>query len=71
MRLTPVGARPEQLVFRIGRRPDPWEWPDWRFAGPGGTFGNRWDDPLGQYRVMPSLKRDAARRLERFLQPSP
>ncbi len=47
-----VGARPEQPVFRIGRRPDPWGWPDWRLAGPGGTFGNRWDDPLGQYRVL-------------------
>jgi len=50
--LTLVGARPEQPVFRIGRRPDPWEWPDWRLAGPEGTFGNRWDDPLGQYRVL-------------------
>ena len=43
---------PEQPVFRIGRQPDPWGWPDWRLAGPRGTFGNRWDDPQGQYRVL-------------------
>ncbi|MHB8392902.1 MAG: RES domain-containing protein [Candidatus Dormibacteria bacterium] len=43
---------PEQPVFRIGRQPDPWDWPDWRLAGPRGTFGNRWDDPQGQYRVL-------------------
>lgn len=39
-------------VFRLGRRPDPWAWPDWRHAGPDGTFGNRFDDPLGIYRVL-------------------
>ena len=39
-------------MFRIGRRPDPWAWPDWRLAGPGGTSGNRWDDPLGRCRVL-------------------
>lgn len=39
-------------MFRIGRQPDPWDWPDWRLAGPRGTFGNRWDDPHGQYRVL-------------------
>lgn len=40
------------VVFRLGRRPDPWSWPDWRFAGPDGTFGNRFDDPQGLYRVL-------------------
>lgn len=25
--------------------------PDWSFARPDKTFGNRWDDPLGHYRV--------------------
>lgn len=38
-------------VFRLGRSPDPWAWPDWAYAT-GATFGNRWDDPLGEYRVL-------------------
>jgi hypothetical protein len=40
------------LVYRIGRRPDPLAWPDWAFAGSDGTFGNRFDDPFGTYRVL-------------------
>lgn len=40
------------VVYRLGRRPDPWAWPDWRYAGPDGTFGNRFDDPQGIYRVL-------------------
>lgn len=39
-------------VHRIGRRPDPFAWPDWAFAEPDGTFGNRFDDPSGTYRVL-------------------
>jgi len=39
-------------MYRVGRRPDPWAWPDWVYAAPDGTFGNRWDDPLGNYRVL-------------------
>jgi hypothetical protein len=39
-------------VYRLGREPDPWEWPDWSYAIPDGTFGNRFDDPDGQYRVL-------------------
>jgi hypothetical protein len=27
-------------------------WPDWSYASPDGTFGNRFDDPEGQYRVL-------------------
>jgi len=38
-------------VHRIGRAPNPWTFPDWRYAQPNGTFGNRWDDPHGVYRV--------------------
>ena len=45
--VTPAG-----LVFRLARAPNPWAWPDWSHAGPDGTFGNRWDDPLGSYRVL-------------------
>jgi RES domain len=39
-------------VQRIGRRPDPWQYPDWSRANPDGTFGNRFDDPDGGYRVL-------------------
>ncbi len=39
-------------VHRIARGPDVWCWPDWAYAGPDGTFGNRWDDPDGLYRVL-------------------
>jgi uncharacterized protein (TIGR03382 family) len=40
------------VVYRLGRAPDAWEWPDWSFVSPDGTFGNRYDDPEGQYRVL-------------------
>lgn len=39
-------------IYRLGRLPDPWAFADWAFAGPDHTFGNRWDDPLGVYRVL-------------------
>jgi hypothetical protein len=39
-------------VYRIGRAPDPWSWRDWSSAGSDGTFGNRWDDSEGTYRVL-------------------
>ena len=31
---------------------DPWAWPAWEYAASDGTFGNRWDDPEGVYRVL-------------------
>ena len=40
------------LIYRLGRKPDPWSVPDWASAGPDGTFGNRFDDPEGLYRVL-------------------
>ncbi len=40
------------LIYRLGRKPDPWSVPDWASAGPDGTFGNRFDDPEGIYRVL-------------------
>jgi RES domain len=46
------GASPDGPLHRVARAPDAWEWADWAFAGPDGTFGNRWDDPLGEYRVL-------------------
>src|SRR5581483_4946616 len=45
-------ARVMPAVHRIGRRPDPWEYPDWSRANSDGTFGNRFDDPDGEYRVL-------------------
>lgn len=45
-------ADPPAEVYRLGRRPDPWAWPDWAYAEPDGTFGNRYDDPQGIYRVL-------------------
>jgi hypothetical protein len=39
-------------VHRIGRRPDPWQYPDWSRANQDLTFGNRFDDPNGEYRVL-------------------
>jgi hypothetical protein len=43
---------PEGPLYRIARPPDPWVFPDWAHAGSDGTFGNRWDDPRGVYRVL-------------------
>jgi hypothetical protein len=39
-------------VYRIGRTLDPWQYPDWSRANPDRTFGNRFDDPNGDYRVI-------------------
>ena len=40
------------VIYRLGRKPDPWAMPDWASAGPDGTFGNRFDDPDATYRVL-------------------
>lgn len=45
------GVSPQGNLYRLGRAPDPWQWPDWSFAR-GDTFGNRWDDPDSEYRVL-------------------
>lgn len=53
-------ARLPDVVYRLGRTPDAWEWPDWSYANADGTFGNRYDDPEGQYRVLyASTEREA------------
>jgi hypothetical protein len=44
------------LTHRIGRRPDPWQYPDWSRLNPDGTFGNRFDDPDGEYRPSSTLR---------------
>jgi hypothetical protein len=46
------GTRPPGPVSRIGRWPDPWAWPPWEAQHSDTTFGNRWDDPEGVYRVV-------------------
>ncbi len=48
--LAPV--EPDEPLYRVARRPDPWAWPDWSYTGPDGTFGNRYDDPEASYRVL-------------------
>jgi hypothetical protein len=45
-------ARPEGWIYRVARGPDPWRWPDWNYAHEDGTFGSRFDDPRGEYRVL-------------------
>lgn len=39
-------------VHRIGRKSNPWAYPDWSRANADRTFGNRFDDPDGEYRVL-------------------
>ncbi len=47
-----ASVEPDGPLYRLGRYPDPWAWPDWSYAAPDGTFGNRYDDPAGSYRVL-------------------
>jgi hypothetical protein len=47
-----AAARPIGDLYRVGRAPDAWAWPPWEYAGDDGTFGNRYDDPKGEYRVL-------------------
>ncbi len=42
---------PEGPLYRVGRKPDPWLLPDWAYAHDDGTFGNRFDDSEGYFRV--------------------
>jgi hypothetical protein len=44
--------RPPGPLFRVGRDDDAWPVPDWAYAKEDGTFGNRFDDPTGVYRVL-------------------
>lgn len=43
-------AVPDTL-YRVGRGPHVWEWREWPSAESERNFGNRWDDPEGEYRV--------------------
>lgn len=44
--------RPSGSIYRLGRTASLWSWPDWAYAGEDGTFGNRYDDPHGRFRVL-------------------
>jgi RES domain-containing protein len=44
--------RPTGTIYRLGRHPSAWQPPEWAFAHGDGTFGNRFDDPDGYYRVL-------------------
>jgi len=44
--------RPAGPLFRVGGDDDAWAVPDWACAKEDGTFGNRFDDPMGVYRVL-------------------
>jgi hypothetical protein len=44
--------RPSGPLFRVSRDDDAWTVPDWAYAKEDGTFGNRFDDPMGVYRVL-------------------
>ena len=39
-------------VWRVGFKPDPWAWPDWKYAQEDGRFGGRWDDERAQFRTI-------------------
>lgn len=43
---------PTGPVYRVARRPDPWRPPDWADVGDDLTFGNRFDDSEGRFRVL-------------------
>lgn len=45
---------PPGAIYRLGRRdPGAWRFPDWLHADVAtGTFGSRYDDPEGEYRVL-------------------
>lgn len=47
-----TATRPVAELYRVGRCPDAWAWPAWEYAGEDGTFGNRYDDPRGEYREL-------------------
>jgi hypothetical protein len=47
------------VIYRLGRKPDPWSPPDWASAGPDGTFGNRFTSRAS--RELDSRLRDEVR----------
>lgn len=43
----PVTAVPPEVVWHVGRRPDPWAWVPWQYAG-----NQRWDDRMSKFRTV-------------------
>jgi len=43
---------PDGLLYRIARKPNAWNAPHWAYVGDDGTFGNRFDDFEGYFRVL-------------------
>ncbi len=39
-------------MYRVGRTGEVWDWPDWARANSDRTFGNRFDDYEGLFRVL-------------------
>jgi hypothetical protein len=52
----PSVVTPPRVVYRVARGLDPFEPPDWSYAGDHGTFDNRFDDP-GAERSIPEAER--------------
>jgi hypothetical protein len=47
------GRSASSPLYRICvRKYEPWVFRDWATAQRDGTFGHRWDDPNGEYRVL-------------------
>lgn len=42
---------PDERVWRVGFRPNPWTWSDWKWAQDG-RFHGRWDDRTGTFRTL-------------------
>lgn len=48
-----VALEAPERVYRVARRPDAFALPSWEHASnDDGTFGGRYDDPRGEYRVL-------------------
>ena len=54
---------PAESIYRVARYPDAWQLPDWSRAKDG-TFGNRFDDPESDYRVLYAASQEVSCYLE-------
>jgi len=62
-----ASGEPDGPLYRLGRQPDPWASPDWSYAGPDRTFGNRYDDPEASYRVLCASSQRIGKALRKYL----
>jgi hypothetical protein len=42
----------DEVVWRVGFKPEPWAWSGWEWAGSDGRFDGRWDDSQGNFRTV-------------------